>query len=141
MNEDVAESRFQCLWDTFVKEIKKNERLTLSQMCRRTHTHASSMSSWMRRRGYSVSQLKDEIRREAMRKEIHQAEKSLPSPCPSSGFVSFVPPESPTGQVSLSGIQITFNSGTTVSIKRATPEGLIEFIHHYERKDGATCTL
>ena len=39
-------------------------------------------------------------------------------------------------EFSLSGITITFNSGTTISVKRATPGGIIKMLCDYERKEG-----
>ena len=44
-------------------------------------------------------------------------------------------------EFSLSGITITFNSGTTISVKRATPGGIIKMLRDYERKEGDPCIL
>ncbi len=38
-------------------------------------------------------------------------------------------------------ITITFNSGTTISVKRATPGGVIKMLRDYERKEGDPCIL
>ena len=42
-------------------------------------------------------------------------------------------------EFSLAGITITFNSGTTISVKRATPGGVIKMLRDYERKDALQC--
>ncbi|CAG9869903.1 hypothetical protein BOVAC1_4258 [Bacteroides ovatus] len=44
-------------------------------------------------------------------------------------------------EFSLAGITITFNSGTTISVKRATPGGVIKMLRDYERKEGDPCIL
>ena len=44
-------------------------------------------------------------------------------------------------EFSLSGITITFNSGTTISVKRTTPGGVIKMLRDYERKEGDPCIL
>ncbi|CDM00676.1 conserved hypothetical protein [Bacteroides xylanisolvens SD CC 2a] len=44
-------------------------------------------------------------------------------------------------EFSLAGITITFNSGTTISVKRATPGGVIKMLLDYERKEGDPCIL
>ena len=44
-------------------------------------------------------------------------------------------------EFSLAGITITFNSGTTISVKRATPGGVIKMLRDYERTEGDLCIL
>jgi hypothetical protein len=56
-------------------------------------------------------------------------------------LVPIVPSSVPQEEVSLFGISISFNSGTTVTVKQGTPGGVLELIRSYERKEGEACTL
>ena len=56
-------------------------------------------------------------------------------------FTQIAPAMLSEEEFSLAGITITFNSGTTISFKRATPSGVIKMLRDYERKEGDPCIL
>ena len=59
----------------------------------------------------------------------------------SPSFTQIAPAMLSEEEFSLAGITITFNSGTTISVKRATPGGVIKMLRDYERKEGDPCIL
>ena len=79
------------------------------------------MSSWMSRRGYSVKQAKADV----VRDYYGGVEPSQPTTS-SPSFTQIAPAMLSEEEFNLAGITITFNSGTTISVKRATPGGVIK---------------
>ena len=94
------------------------------------HTDPKLMGKWMSRHCLSVFATKEKVSQE-LTKET------------SSTFAVLVPKDNPSdnNELSLSGISITFNSGTTINIKQGDAESIIRLISLYERKDGTLCTL
>ena len=131
-----ADIRFQQTWEQYAEELKKNYHCSLKQFCYRTRTSYNSLTSWLSRRGYSVSQLKLEILNSHYGGSLVNAK--LPS-C--NHLVPVVPSSVPREEVSLFGVSINFSSGTTVTIKQGTPGGILDLIRSYERKEGESCTL
>lgn len=131
-----ADIRYQQTWEQYAEELKKNFHCSLKKFCYRTRTSYSGLGTWLSRRGYSVGQLKQEIL------NIHYDGSLLNTSHSCSGkLVPVVPSGVPQEEVSLFGISISFNSGTTVTIKQGTPEGVLKLIRSYERKEGEACTL
>ena len=131
-----ADIRFQQTWEQYAEELKKNYHCSLKQFCYRTRTSYNSLTSWLSRRGYSVSQLKLEIL------NSHYGGSLTNTTLASGGkLVPVVPSCSLQEEVSLFGVSVTFNSGTTVTIKQGTPGGILDLIRSYERKEGESCTL
>ena len=90
----------------------------------------------MSRRGYSVKQVKADA--------VCDYYGGVDPPRPtifSPSYTKIPPAMLSEEEFSLSGITITFNSGTTISVKRATPGGVIKMLRDYERKEGDPCIL
>ena len=86
--------------------------------------------------GYSVKQAKADVVRDYYGGVApSQPTTSFPS------FTQIAPAMLSEEEFSLAGITITFNSGTTISFKRATPSGVIKMLRDYERKKGDPCIL
>lgn len=136
MNE-IAESKFESTWDAYGKALAKDYSVTLAQICRRMHTNTGGMSAWMSRRGYTVAKLKSEILKEYYHGRIEEAVSGKSTPRLLQITPGFIPQAAP----SLFGISITFNSGTTISIKEGTSEGVLNLICKYEGKEGEPCIL
>ena len=130
-----AEIRFRHVWEMFGKELTVNYRCSLSEIATKNRTDLNGMRSWMLDRGYSVSGLKKEVLH-------HHYGGSIPSAKEAGQmFTPIVASGIPKAGPSLLGIHITFNSGTSVTVKEATPEGLMGLILSYERMEGELCTL
>ena len=128
---EIAEHRYMTLWKRFRTHlIKSDYSCSLSDFCRLTGTSYSGMGHWLMRNELSVSALKDEIRSECMGQN-----PNLPPMAP------LVCREIPKEEFSVKGISVTFHSGTVLTIREGTPEGIIRLIQEYERKEGATCSL
>ena len=133
---DLEESRFRATWKRFLEVLKVDHNCSLADVCRKQHTTLGDMSSWMSRRGYSVKQARKDVVRDYYNGVAHsRTTTSSPS------FTQIVPIMLSEEEFSLSGITITFNSGTTISFKRATPSGVIKMLRDYERKEGDPCIL
>ena len=134
---DLAANRFGKTWKHFLEVLKVDYNCSLADVCRDQHTTFGGMSSWMSRRGYSVKQAKADVVRDYYGRR-------LPPPKPTTSFPSFTqiaPAMLSEEEFSLARITITFNSGTTISFKRATPSGVIKMLRDYERKEGDPCIL
>lgn len=136
MNE-IAEGKFEATWEAYGQALTKDYSVTLAQICRRMHTHTGGMSAWMSRRGYTVAKLKSEILKDYYHGRLEEVVGGSATP----KFVQIPPGFISQAVPSLFGISITFNSGTTVSIKEGTAEGVLDLICNYERKEGEPCTL
>ena len=90
----------------------------------------------MSRHGYSVKQAREDV----VRDYYGGVEPSRPTTS-SPSFTQIAPAMSSEEEFSLAGITITFNSGSTVSIKRATLGGVIKMLRDYKRKEGDLCIL
>lgn len=123
-------------WKHFLEVLKVDYNCSLADVCRDQHTTFGGMSSWMSRRGYSVKQAKADV----VRDYYGGVEPSRPTTS-SPSFTQIAPVMLSEEEFSLSGITITFNSGTTISVKRATPGGIIKMLCDYERKEGDPCIL
>ena len=133
---DLEESRFRATWKRFLEVLKVDHNCSLADVCRKQHTTLGDMSSWMSRRGYSVKQARKDVVRDYYNGVAHsRTTTSSPS------FTQIVPIMLSEEEFSLAGITITFNSGTTISFKRATPSGVIKMLRDYERKKGDPCIL
>ena len=130
------ENRFRRTWKRFQEVLKTDYNCSLADVCREQHTTFGGMSSWMSRRGYSVKQAKED----AVRNYYGGVSPSRPTST-SPSFSQIVPVMLSEEEFSLAGITITFNSGTTISVKRATPGGVIKMLLDYERKEGDPCIL
>ena len=133
---ELKESRFRKTWKCYQEVLKTDYNCTLADVCRDQHTSFGGMSSWMSRRGYSVAQARKDVVRDYY--GCVEPPQSTTSP---SAFSQIVPAMLPQEDFCLAGITITFNSGTTISVKRATPEGVIRLLQDYERKEGEACIL
>lgn len=122
--------------ETFPWSLKVDYNCSLADVCRDQHTTFGGMSSWMSRRGYSVKQVKAD----AVCDYYGGVEPSRPTTF-SPSFTQIAPAMLSEEEFSLSGITITFNSGTTISVKRTTPGGVIKMLRDYERKEGDPCIL
>lgn len=118
---DLAENRFGKTWKHFLEVLKVDYNCSLADVCRDQHTTLGGMSSWMSRRGYSVKQAKADV----VRDYYGGVEPSRPTTS-SPSFTQIAPVMLSEEEFSLSGITITFNSGTTISVKRATPGVLLK---------------
>ena len=133
---DLEESRFRATWKRFLEVLKVDHNCSLADVCRKQHTTLGDMSSWMSRRGYSFKQARKDVVRDYYNGVAHsRTTTSSPS------FTQIVPIMLSEEEFSLAGITITFNSGTTISFKRATPSGVIKMLRDYERKEGDPCIL
>lgn len=128
------ESRFSKTWERFQEVLKVNYYCSLAEVCREQHTSFGGMSSWMSRRGYSVSRAREDAARDYYGGVAPSRMTAFPP-----GFTQVVPALLPEEEFSLAGVTVTFNSGTTVSIKRCTPGGVIRMLRDYERKEGVPC--
>lgn len=108
-------------WKHFLEVLKVDYNCSLADVCRDQHTTLGGMSSWMSRRGYSVKQAKADV----VRDYYGGVEPSRPTTS-SPSFTQIAPVMLSEEEFSLSGITITFNSGTTISVKRATPGVLLK---------------
>lgn len=129
MEQQTALQRYEDTWLAFTEELKVNPSTTLRAVCKKLHTNACGMSKWVSRHGYSVSRCK--------------ASLAKTSSVPSSSFVRIEPKEQPGQHKAsvLTGVSVTFNSGTTISIKQGDVDSIIRLISLYERKDGELCIL
>ena len=127
MEQQTAMNRYEQTWLRFTKELKTNPSITLRGFCKTIHTNPCAMSKWVSRNGHSVIKTKASI-------SNHFSE--LPST-----FVRIEPKDEPHiyKESLLSGISITFNSGTIVNIKQGDADSVIRIISLYERKDGEVC--
>ena len=133
---DLAENRFGKTWKHFLEALKVDYNCSLADVCRDQHTTFGGMSSWMSRRGYSVKQAKADVVRDYYGGVApSQPTTSFPS------FTQIAPAMLSEEEFSLAGITIIFNSGTTISVKRATPGGVIKMLRDYERTEGDLCIL
>lgn len=103
---------------------------SLSSFCRLTGTNYKGMCLWLMRHDLSVSFLKDEIRSECMVRN-----PDLPAMAP------LACRDIPKEAFSVKGISVTFHSGTVMTIREGTPEGIVRLIQEYERKEGEACSL
>ena len=124
---DLAENRFGKTWKHFLEVLKVDYNCSLADVCRDQHTTFGGMSSWMSRRGYSVKQAKADV----VRDYYGGVEPSQPTTS-SPSFTQIAPAMLSEEEFSLAGITITFNSGTTISVKRATPGGVINRYYLYQ---------
>ena len=122
--------------ETFPWSLKVDYNCSLADVCRDQHTTFGGMSSWMSRRGYSVKQAKADV----VRDYYGGVEPSQPTTS-SPSFTQIAPAMLSEEEFSLAGITIIFNSGTTISVKRTTPGGVIKMLRDYERKEGDPCIL
>ena len=127
---DLAENRFGKTWKHFLEVLKIDYNCSLADVCRDQHTTFGGMSSWMSRRGYSVKQAKADV----VRDYYGGVEPSQPTTS-SPSFTQIAPAMLSEEEFSLAGITITFNSGTTISVKRTTPGGVIKMLRDYERTE------
>ena len=128
---DIAEHRYMTIWKRFRTHlIKFDYSCNLSSYCRLTGTNYNGMCLWLMRHELSVSALKDEIRSECMGQNTN-----LPTMAP------LVCRDIPKEEFSVKGISVTFHSGTVMTIREGTPEGVIRLIQEYERKEGEVCSL
>ena len=130
------ENRFRKTWKRFQEVLKVDYNCSLADVCREQHTTFGGMSSWMSRRGYSVKQAKADVVR-----DYYGGVEPSPLSTTSPAFTQIAPAMLSEEEFSLAGITITFNSGTTISVKRATPGGVIKMLRDYERKEGDPCIL
>ena len=130
------ENRFRRTWKRFQEVLKVDYNCSLADVCREQHTTFGGMSSWMSRRGYSVKQAKADVVR-----DYYGGVEPSPLRTTSPAFTQIAPAMSSEEEFSLAGITITFNSGTTISVKRTTPGGVIKMLLDYERKEGDPCIL
>ena len=133
---DLSENRFRKTWKRFLEVLKVDYNCSLADVCREQHTTIGGMSSWMTRRGYSVKQAKEDVAR-----DYYGGIAPLQASTSSPSFTQIVPAMLSEEEFSLAGVTITFNSGTTISVKRATPDGVIRMLRDYERKEGDPCIL
>ena len=126
---DLAENRFGKTWKHFLEALKVDYNCSLADVCRDQHTTFGGMSSWMSRRGYSVKQAKADV----VRDYYGGVEPSQPTTS-SPSFTQIVPAMLPEEEFSLAGITITFNSGSTISVKRATPSGVIKMLRDFTKE-------
>jgi len=124
---DLAENRFGKTWKHFLEVLKVDYNCSLADVCRDQHTTFG---------GYSVKQAKADV----VRDYYGGVEPSQPTTS-SPSFTQIAPAMLSEEEFSLAGITITFNSGTTISVKRATPGGVIKMLRDYERKEGDPCIL
>ncbi len=122
---DLAENRFGKTWKHFLEVLKVDYNCSLVE----------ADEFLMSRRGYSVKQAKADVVRDYGGVGPSRPTTSSPS------FTQIAPVMLSEEEFSLSGITITFNSGTTISVKRATPGGIIKMLRDYERKEGDPCIL
>lgn len=130
--EQIALNRYDQTWKRFIKELNNNPTITLRTVCKTMHTDYRPMKKWLSRVGYSV------LVEKAAHRSMKIDDTSL------SAFAVLVPNDNPPiahNKSSLTGISITFNSGTTINIKQADADSIIRLISMYERKDGEICTL
>ena len=120
-----ASQLYENTWKSYLQELEFNPVLSLARHCRNVHVNYNGMTIWMGRHDISVAQAKKE-----------RVEKS-------GSLFPLVPKDGPVFEhVSrLYGISVTFNSGTTITIKEGDASGLVDLIMTYERKDGEPCTL
>ena len=130
---DLAANRFGKTWKHFLEVLKVDYNCSLADVCRDQHTTFGGMSSWMSRRGYSVKQAKADV--------VRDYYGGVAPSQPTTSFTQIAPAMLSEEEFSLAGITITFNSGTTISFKRATPSGVIKMLRDYERKEGDPCIL
>ena len=134
-----SENRYADLWNRYRHHLKVDYFCSLSDFCKQNHVYYAGMSTWVGRQGYKVSELKEEIAKECYGGETPLRKSFIMS----SGFRAIVP----SGQlsvrepVSLLGVSITFNSGTTITIKQGTATGVVQLIQAYEGKEGNSCIL
>lgn len=133
---DLKENRFGSTWKRFLEVLKVDYHCSLADVCRERHTTFGGMSSWMSRHGYSVKQAREDV----VRDYYGGVEPSLQRTS-SPGFTQISPSMLPEEELGLAGVTITFNSGSTISIRRATPGGVIKMLRYYERKEGDLCLL
>ena len=133
---DLEKNRFRKTWKRFHEVLKVDYNRSLADVCREQHITFGGMSSWMSRRGYSVKQAKETVVR-----DYYGGVEPSPPPAPSPSFTQIVPAMLPEEEFSLAGVTITFNSGTSISVKRATPGGVIKMLRDYERTEGDPCIL
>lgn len=130
--EQIALNRYDQAWKRFIKELNTNPTITLRTVCKTMHTDYRPMKKWLSRVGYSL------LKEKAAHRSIRIDDTS------SSAFAVLVPNDNPPvahNKSFLTGISITFNSGTTINIKQADVDSIIRLISIYERKDGEICTL
>ena len=128
---DIAEQRYTDVWERFrTYLIKSDYTCSLSNFCRLTGTNYHGMGVWLSRHNLSVSTLKEEIRSECM-----EQNSNLPRLAP------LVSRDIPKEEFSVKGISVTFHSGTILTVREGTPEGIVRLIREYERKEGDVCSL
>ena len=129
MEQQRASQRYEETWLAFTEELKSNPTVTLRAICEKLHTNQDGMSKWASRHGYSVSRCK--------------ASLSQKTSAPSSSFVRIEPKDQPVQHKAsvLAGVNVTFSSGTTISIKQGDADSIIRLVNLYERKEDESCIL
>ena len=133
---DLAANRFGKTWKHFLEVLKVDCNFSSANVGRDRHPAFGGMIAWVSGRGYGFKQAKADVARDYY--------GGVAPPHPTTSFPSFtqIPPAMLSEEeFSLAGITITFNSGTTISFKRATPSGVIKMLRDYERKEGDPCIL
>ena len=133
---DLAPNRYGKTWKHFLEVLKVDYNCSLADVCRDQHTTFCGMSCWMYRRGYSVKKAEADV----VRDYYGGVEPSQPTTS-SPSFTQISPAMLSEEEFSLAEITIILNSGTTISVKRATPGGVIKMFRDYERKEGDRCIL
>ena len=113
MEQQRALQRYEETWLAFTEELKTNPTVTLRAICKKLHTNECGMSKWASRHAYSVSRCK--------------ASLSQKTSAPSSSFICIEPKDQPVQHKAsvLAGVNVTFSSGTTISIKQ---EGALKIV-------------
>ena len=132
----LEENRFRRIWKRILEVLKSDYNCSLPVVCREQHTTFGDMSSQVARRGYSVKQAKADVVR-----DYYGGVEPSPLVTPSPAFTQVAPAMLPEEEFSFAGVTITFNSGTTISIKRTAPGGVIKMLCDYERKEEDPCIL
>lgn len=118
--------------------LNRNPKAQLTPFLKERHVNHRTMQNWMYEKGYSVLRAKQEIRaaQAEARKEKAEATSSTTG-------MMFVPLEPPTVELPaedvLSGVSLTFPSGTIVTVKKGSAKSVMQLLKLYE-KEGAPCS-
>ena len=130
----LARDRYERALAGYRRHISGTSHCTLRSYCRDNHVNYDGMKKWMYSSGLSVKSLKQESSVPSATLSDETGSRMLLPVIPATSEGR----SAPSGSI-LSGVTLTFPDGTVLSVRRCSPEALVELVTCY-RKEVAPCS-